>query len=92
MYTTKLKSLTFSAVAVYLQSCQTWFRQRQKSSLGCNSEYFTTLKALMSEVFLFSLKFGLALKLFFFLIHVFNSNLLAANFPNHSSVQKSHFH
>ena len=92
MYTTKLKSLTFSAVVVYLQSCQTWFRQRQKSSLGCNSEYFTTLKALMSEVFLFSLKFGLALKLFFFLIHVFNSNLLAANFPNHSSVQKSHFH
>ena len=92
MYTTKLKSLTFSAVAVYLQSCQTWFRQRQKSSLGCNSEYFTTLKALMSEVFLFSLKFGQALKLFFFLIHVFNSNLLAANFPNHSSVQKSHFH
>lgn len=92
MYTTKLKSLTFSAVAVYLQSCQTWFRQRQKSSLGCNSEYFTTLKALMSEVFLFSLKFGLALKLFFFLIHVFNSNLLAANFPIHSSVQKSHFH
>lgn len=92
MYTTKLKSLTFSALAVYLQSCQTWFRQRQKSSLGCNSEYFTTLKALMSEVFLFSLKFGLALKLFFFLIHVFNFNLLAANFPNHSSVQKSHFH
>lgn len=92
MYTTKLKSLTFSAVAVYSQSCQFWFRQRQKSSLGCNSEYFTTLKALMSEVFFILFEIWSGFKAIFFLIHVFNSDVLAANFPNHSSVQKSHFH
>lgn len=92
MYTTKLKSLTFSAVAVYSQSCQFWFRQRQKSSLGCNSEYFTTLKALMSEVFFILFEIWSGFKAIFFLINVFNSDVLAANFPNHSSVQKSHFH
>lgn len=84
MYTTKLKSLTFSAVAVYSQSCQFWFKQRQKSSLGCNSEYFTTLKALMSEVFFILFEIWSGFKaIFFFLIHVFNSDVLAANFPNH---------
>ena len=66
MYTTKLKSLTFSVVAVYSQSCQFWFRQRQKSSLGCNSEYFTTLKALMSEVFFILFEIWSGFKAIFF--------------------------